>query len=70
MFDSVLLFVLQVRDYVTKELAQQLRPELEAAVKENDSGEAGQMLLQDCQGCFVAGSAILRTKVRELSLSV
>ncbi|KAL4441019.1 hypothetical protein ABPG77_010450 [Micractinium sp. CCAP 211/92] len=38
--DPLLLY--QVRDYVTKELAQQLRPELEAAVKENDSapGEA------------------------------
>jgi hypothetical protein len=28
----------QVREFVTRELALQLRPELEAAVKENDSG--------------------------------
>lgn len=29
----------QVREYVTRELAQRLRPELEAAVKTNDSSE-------------------------------
>ena len=32
-------FFLQVREYVTRELAQRLRPELEAAVKANDSSE-------------------------------
>ncbi len=68
MFNSVLPFALQVRDYVTKELAQQLRPELEAAVKENDSGEAGQMLLHGWT-LLVAGLATLRTIARKRLLS-
>ena len=33
-------YCLQVREYVTRELAQRLRPELEAAVAANDDGEA------------------------------
>ena len=35
------LVCLQVREFVTRELAQRLRPELEAAVKANDSGKLG-----------------------------
>jgi hypothetical protein len=37
-------FFPQVREYVTRELAQRLRPELEAAVKANDSSEQSLML--------------------------